>query len=111
MANKDIFDFMEINEDTFCFKADVQKRIEFIIEKRGYFYLHEIENVYAISESLGYSNLLGQSSFEANCECPDCPINDFQFIKNKMLLRGATIYEIKIFNNIYKKYFPKGWMR
>lgn len=64
MANKDIFDSMEINEDTVCFKADVQKRIEFIIEKRGYLYLHEIENVYAISESLGYSNLLGQSSLK-----------------------------------------------
>lgn len=111
MPRKDIFDFMENNEGTFCFKEDVQKRIEFIIEKRGYFYLNEIENVYAISESLGYSNLLGQSSFEANCECPDCPINDFQFIKNKMLLRGATIEEVKTFDTLYKKYFPKGWMR
>lgn len=62
MPKKDIFDFMESNEGTFCFKNDVQKRIEFIIEKRGYFYINEIENVYAISESLGYSSP----------ECPDC---------------------------------------
>ena len=50
-------------------------------------------------------------SFEVTCECPDCPVHDIQFLKNKMLLRGATIEEVKTFDTLYKKYFPKGWMR
>ena len=108
MPKKDIFDFMEINEGAFCFKKDVQKRIEFIVEKRGYFYMNEIEDVYAISESLGYSNFLGQQSFKANCECQDCPINDIQFIKNKMALRGASTKDLKTMENLMNKYFPKG---
>ena len=95
MPRKDIFDFMEVNEGAFCFKEDVQKRIEFIIEKRGYFYMNEIEDVYAISESLGYSNLLEQT-------------NDIQFIKNKMALRGASVKDLKTMETLMNKYFPKG---
>lgn len=95
MPRKDIFDFMEVNEGAFCFKEDVQKRIEFIIEKRGYFYMNEIEDVYAISESLGYSDLLEQ-------------INDIQFIKNKMALRGASVKDLKTMETLMNKYFPKG---